>query len=114
VRSLVGDAIVVRDVAAALQLRRTGTRAALVTIDGTVFHADGRVEGGQGDELWAGMLESKREARELVGEIEKLESVVTGLLEGLLASRHEIALVGRALDAARQEASRARSRGADG
>jgi len=104
VRSLVGDAIVVSDVAHALELRRTGTRAALVTVDGTVFHADGRVEGGQGDELWAGMLESKREARELAGEIEKLESVVTGLLEGLLASRHEIASVGRALDAARQEA----------
>jgi chromosome segregation protein len=103
VRWLVGDAIVVRDMPMALKLRQAGTLSALVTREGTVLHADGRIEGGEGDELWAGMLESKREARELTGEIERLESVVRGLAETLQASRKEIAEVGRALDLARQD-----------
>jgi chromosome segregation protein len=103
VRCLVGDAMVVQDVATALKLRQSGARAPLVTVDGTVLHADGRIEGGQGDELWAGLLESKREARELGVAIEQQEVVVARLLEALLASRQEIAEVGRALDIARQD-----------
>jgi|HubBroStandDraft_1064217.scaffolds.fasta_scaffold14568_1 chromosome segregation protein len=103
VRCLVGDAIVARDVAMARELRRSGTRAPIVTVDGTVFHPDGRVEGGQGDDLSAGMLEGKREARELAAEIERLEPIVADLLEALLASRDEIAAIGRTLDACRQD-----------
>ncbi len=48
VRSLVADAIAVKDLAAARRLRDTGVSATLVTLDGAVLHADGRVEGGQG------------------------------------------------------------------
>jgi chromosome segregation protein len=103
VRSIVGDAWVVSDMPAALRLREAGARSKVVTLAGTVLCADGRVEGGQGDELSAGMLEGKREARELAGEILRLEEAVQGVVEALDASRMEAAQVGRALDLARQE-----------
>ncbi len=72
VRAVVGDALVVRDLACARRLRTAGVGAALVTLDGAVLHADGRIAGGQGDELAAGVLESKRAARELAVEIERM------------------------------------------
>ncbi|HEY5146909.1 MAG TPA: chromosome segregation protein SMC, partial [Polyangiaceae bacterium] len=62
------------------------------------------VEGGQGDAVAAGMLESKREARELVKELERLDAVVTERLQALQASRAEITQAGTALDRARHEA----------
>jgi chromosome segregation protein len=103
VRCLIGEAIVASDVSMALELRRTGIRAPIVTVGGAVLHPDGRIEGGQGDELSAGMLDSKREARELAGEIERLESLLAGRLDALAATRHEIGEAGRMLDASRQE-----------
>jgi len=103
VRGIVGDAIVVRDLASARALRGSGVRAALVTLEGAVFHADGRIAGGQGDAVAAGMLESKREARELAKEIERLDRVVTHCLEAHQLTRGEIAEAGAALDRARQE-----------
>lgn len=103
VRCLIGDAIVAKDVTMALALRQAGTRAPIVTVDGTVLHRDGRIEGGQGDDLSAGMLQAKREARELASEIERLEPLLAGLLAALAASREQIAEIGRALDASRQE-----------
>ncbi|MDP8998619.1 MAG: chromosome segregation protein SMC [Myxococcota bacterium] len=104
VRSLVGDALVVRDIACARRLRDGGIRTALVTLDGAVLYEDGRIAGGQGDAVAAGMLESKREARELAKEIDRLESVVTHRLDALQLSRAEIAQTGAALDRARHEA----------
>src|SRR4029077_981474 len=104
VRAVVGDAIVVRDLAGARRIREAGIGGVLVTLDGTVTHPDGRIEGGQGDQLAAGMLESKREARELIKELERLDVVVTGHHQALSASRTEIATTGVALDRARQEA----------
>jgi chromosome segregation protein len=103
VRALVGDAVVVADLASAIRLRDAGARAPLVTVDGAVLHADGRIAGGQGDAVAAGMLESKREARELAKEIERLEVVATHRFEALQISRGEIAAVGAALDSARHE-----------
>ncbi len=104
VRSLVGDAVVVRDLAAARRLRGEGVRAVLVTLDGSVLHGDGRVEGGSGDHVAAGMLDGKREARLLATEIERLDTLVTSRLHALQASRAEIAQTGTALDRARHEA----------
>jgi chromosome segregation protein len=104
VRALVGDAIVVRDLVGARRIREAGTAAAMVTLDGTVLHADGRVEGGQGDTVAAGILESKREARELVKELAALDALVTSHLQAFHASRAEIVQVGAALDRARHEA----------
>ncbi len=103
VRSLIGDAIVAKDVTMALALRKAGTRAPIVTLGGTVLHADGRIEGGQGDDLSAGMLEGKREARELASEIERLGPLLAGLQASLATSREQIAEIGRTLDASRQD-----------
>ncbi len=104
VRSLVGDAMVAADLAAARAMRDGGARATIVTTDGTVLHADGRVSGGQGDDLAAGMIEAKREARELAEAITRLDHAVACRLEALQKSRIEIAQTGTALDKARQEA----------
>lgn len=104
VHALVGDALVVCDFDAARRLRDGGVRAALVTVDGTVLHEDGRISGGQGDEVAAGVLDSKREARELAEEIQRLDVVVAHRLEVLQASRVELARTGTALDLARQQA----------
>jgi chromosome segregation protein len=104
VRALVGDAIVVRDLAGARRMREAGTAAPLVALDGAVLHADGRVEGGQGDAVAAGMLESKREARELVKELDRLDAVVTDHLRAFHASRAEIGQASAALERARHEA----------
>jgi chromosome segregation protein len=104
VRALVGDAIVVRERACAVRLREAGTLAPLVSLDGTVLHADGSVSGGQGDELAAGMIDGKREARELAEAIERLDQTVTHRLEALQASRVELAQTGAAVDKARHEA----------
>ena len=104
VRSLVGEAVVVRDRACALHLRQAGVQVAIVTLDGTVLHADGSVSGGQGDELAAGMIDGKRETRELAEAIERIDHVVTQRLAALQASRVELARTGAALDKARHEA----------
>jgi chromosome segregation protein len=104
VRALVGDAILVGDRADAQKLRAAGTLAPIVTLDGTVLHPDGRVSGGQGDALAAGMIDGKREARELSETIGLLDVAVTNRLAALQASRAAIAQVGAALDRARQEA----------
>ncbi len=104
VRSLVGDAIVVRDAFVAARLRHAGTQAPLVALDGTVWRADGSVSGGQGDDLAAGMLDGKREARELVNEIERIDAVVSGCVMALQATRAELARTGQELDKARHEA----------
>jgi len=104
VRALVGDAVVVSDLASARRLRDVGIRAVLVTLDGSVLYADGRLEGGSGDRVASGMLEAKREARILAGEVEQLDAVVTAKLEEFHGSRAELAQTGTALDRARQEA----------
>ncbi|MDP9036819.1 MAG: chromosome segregation protein SMC [Myxococcota bacterium] len=104
VRALVGDALVVPDLACARRLRDDGVRVPLVTLDGAVVYADGRIAGGQGDAVAAGVLDSKREARELVKEIERLEAVVSCRVTALQGSRGEMAQIGASLDRARQEA----------
>jgi chromosome segregation protein len=104
VRTLVGDAWVVRDAAVAARIRATGVRATLVTLDGCVLHPDGRIEGGQGDQVAAGMLESKREARQLARDVEDLETRSSAQLEVLQTTRNEIAQTTAALDRARHEA----------
>ena len=104
VRALVGDALVVRDQACAMRLRAAGVIGTLVTLGGTVLHADGSLSGGQGDDLAAGMIDGKRETRELSEAIARLDVEVTAHLEALQASRAELAQTGAALDKARHEA----------
>jgi chromosome segregation protein len=104
VQSLVGDAVVVETLEQARALRETVCTAAIVTRAGTVLHADGRVSGGQGEELAAGMLETKRETRELHGEVERLEILVGERLAAHQATRGAIGETTGALERARQKA----------
>jgi chromosome segregation protein len=105
VRSLVGDALVVRDVEAAMRLRGR-VDAPLVTLGGTVVYPDGRISGGTGEEVVAHMLDTKRELRELSGEVEKLDLLVTERLTAHQALRANISEASAALERARQEAHR--------
>ncbi len=108
VRALVGEAIVVRDAAAALRVRDAiaGGRAAppIVTLAGTVIFADGRVVGGSGDDVAAARLDEKRELRELAEHIATLDAVATTRLEAHQAIRGEIAETQAMLDQARNQA----------
>ncbi len=104
IHALVGDAIVVRDVEVARAVRAAVHDACVVTLDGTVLFPDGRIAGGTGEELAAGMLESKRETRELGEEVERLDLVVTERLGAHQALRGKIAETQAALDHARQAA----------
>jgi chromosome segregation protein len=106
VRSLVGDVIVVRDLAVGLRLRSAGLSCAMVTVDGAVLHGDGRIEGGQGDTVTAGMLESKREARKLTHDIESVDRVVSSHRAALQALRGDLAGTLAELERVRQEAHR--------
>jgi len=76
VRALVGSAVLVQDSATAKRLSERGADADLVTLDGTVFHRDGRITGGSGDALAEGMLDQKREIRELESTVAQRENDV--------------------------------------
>jgi chromosome segregation protein len=102
-RAVVGDAIVVEDVGAALEARRA-TEATVVTRDGTVFHADGRVSGGTGEEAGAHMLDVRREMRELGDEVARLELLVAERLARHQSLRTQIGETQGALERARQQA----------
>src|SRR6185437_12089726 len=103
VHALVGDAIVVRDVATARMLR-TQTTAPIVTVEGTVVHADGRVAGGTGEDVAAGMLDANREIRELGLEVQRLDALVTERLAHHQGLRAAIGETQAALDRARHQA----------
>jgi chromosome segregation protein len=104
VRSLVGDAVVVATAADAIRLSKEGAGRTLVALDGTVVHADGRVSGGSGDAVAAGMIEQKREMRELHDVVAVKGDEVTKLLEKQHGIRLRLTEVGTAVDRARSEA----------
>src|SRR4029453_4018251 len=74
------------------------------SLDGTVLRADGRISGGSGDAVAAGMIEQKREMRELHEVVAKKSDEVTALLEAQQALRLRMTEVGTALERARTEA----------
>jgi chromosome segregation protein len=107
VRALVGDAVLVEDASQAQRLRAHGLSSDVVTLDGTVFHADGRVTGGAGDAFASGLLENKREMR-------GLEELVMGLSmqartrgDDLADKRERLSQLRRALDQAKAQAHEA-------
>ncbi|HEY2518263.1 MAG TPA: chromosome segregation protein SMC, partial [Polyangiaceae bacterium] len=104
VRALVGDALVVADLTAAYAVRSEAPTTPVVTVDGTVLHPDGRVSGGTGEELAAGMLSSNREMRELGEEVQRLDALVTERLARHQALRQAIGETQGALDRARHQA----------
>ena len=80
VRLLTGDAVLVASEDIATELRRAGDRRTMVTLDGTVFHADGRISGGTGDAVAAGLLQQKMQLRELRQTVAIKDREVDGLL----------------------------------
>jgi chromosome segregation protein len=104
VRALVGDAVVVRTAGAAIELAASGAGVTLVSLDGTVVRPDGTVSGGAGDAVAAGMLEQKREIRELHEIVGKLGAEVTAVLEAQQAERQRMAELTAAVDKARSDA----------
>jgi chromosome segregation protein len=103
VRALVGDAVLVEDVATALAIR-SEVDAVVVTRDGAVFHSDGRVSGGSGDEAGAHMLDVRRELRELGDEVSRLDALVSERLAHHQSLRTQIGETQGKLERARQQA----------
>jgi chromosome segregation protein len=103
VQSLVGDAIVVADLAAARALTDHVYSAPIVTLDGTVLFPDGSIAGGTGEEVAVGMLETKREMRELGLAMTRLDARANEALAAHHALRQAISETQGALDAARQK-----------
>jgi chromosome segregation protein len=91
---LLGDVVVVRDLASGLALwRRNGFFNTLVTPDGEVIDPMGVVSGGSAESLEASLLAQRRMIRELAAEIESLESELGLRRAALAASSAETALV---------------------
>jgi len=104
VRALVGDALVVRSTQAAVRLAAKAEGATLVSLDGTVVRPDGTISGGAGDAVAAGLLEQKREIRELHEVVAKLSDQVTELLDSQQAERTRLSEITAAVDKARSDA----------
>ena len=102
--ALVGHAVVVDTAATAVRLSRLGAEVPLVALDGTVVRPGGRISGGSGDAVAAGMIEQKREMRELHEWVARKSDEVTALLEAQQALRLRMTEVGTALERARTEA----------
>ena len=101
VRALLGDALLVESDDAALALRAGGESRTLVTRGGFVFEHDGTIRGGRGEELAAGLLEGKRERKELEVLVPQLEERARAADEQKISSKATLAEATAALDSAR-------------
>jgi chromosome segregation protein len=105
VRHLLGDAVLVQDLAAAVAVHReTGFDGVLVTLEGEVLRADGTLTGGRGEDAGEHMLEVKRETRALHAEVADLDAQLTEAVRIHGELRHGIAERQAELDGARTEA----------
>jgi chromosome segregation protein len=74
VRLLLGDVVIVQDLAAARAYSEAGGPACtLVTQDGEVFRPDGTIVGGEREGAAVGALQKKREIAELAAEVARVE-----------------------------------------
>jgi chromosome segregation protein len=95
---LLGDVLVVENLQRALELwRETHTTKTIVTLDGEVVDPHGVVSGGS-RESSVGVLEQKREIRELGAVVLKLEADMQGALDRHVATKRELAEAARALE----------------
>ena len=102
VRAVLGDIVVAKDFEAARRIEAAVQARAVVTLDGEVLYADGRIAAGEREQIAAGMLDSKRETRELADVVSRLDVVVSELVARHQSLRASIGETGAALDAARQ------------
>jgi chromosome segregation protein len=72
---LLGNVLVVRDLPSAQALRQNGNHTALlVTLAGELLGPEGRLTGGEGEEVGTHLLQVKREIRELADLVVKLDN----------------------------------------
>ena len=96
---LLGDVLVVEDLERALALwRETRTTKTIVTLEGEVIDPHGVVTGGSRESALAGVLEQKREIRELEAVMQRLDADVEAALGRHVAKKQATADLGRARD----------------
>ncbi|HTB57560.1 MAG TPA: AAA family ATPase, partial [Polyangia bacterium] len=96
---LLGDVLVVEDLERALALwRETRTSKTIVTLEGEVIDPHGVVTGGSRESALAGVLEQKREIRELEAVMQRLDADVEAALGRHVAKKQAAADLGRARD----------------
>jgi chromosome segregation protein len=91
---LMGDVVVVEDLRRALELwRETKTTKTIVTLEGEVIDPQGVVTGGARESATAGVLEQKREIRELEEVVARLEQDTQAALSRHVEKKQELAAV---------------------
>jgi chromosome segregation protein len=96
---LLGDVVVVENLRRALELwRETQTSKTIVTLEGEVIDPQGVVTGGARESAVAGVLEQKREIRELEEVVAKLETDTQAALERHVGKKQDLALVTEELE----------------
>jgi chromosome segregation protein len=98
---LLGDVLVVEDLERALALwRETRTEKTIVTLEGEVIDPRGVVTGGSRESALTGVLEQKREIRELEAVMERLDADVEAALGRQVERKQAAAAIGQELEAA--------------
>ncbi len=103
-RTLLGDVALAEDDAAARATLAAGHTGRVVTLAGAVHAPDGSVVGGAGNAVAEGLVEHKREMRELHEAVSERSDRVSSLLETQAAARATLSDTGAELDRARNEA----------
>ncbi|HQB43852.1 MAG TPA: chromosome segregation protein SMC, partial [Polyangiaceae bacterium] len=96
--ALVGDALLVENTDTARSLRSQGVQATLVTVEGTVYHRDGRISGGAGDEVAAALVQQKLRLREMRQQVVEQEKRADTALASHESLRKEILELGDQLE----------------
>jgi chromosome segregation protein len=102
-KRLLGQTVVVDDLARALALHRQGVTDRLVTLDGDVVEGDGVVAGGSRDAQGAGVLAQKREIRDLEDIVGTLEHELSEATTRLVTAKAELKQVTKALEGLRTQ-----------
>jgi chromosome segregation protein len=98
---LLGDVLVVEDLERALTLwRETHTTRTIVTLEGEVIDPKGVVTGGSRESALTGVLEQKREIRELEQVMARLDADLEAALARQIERKQSAADLSRALDEA--------------
>jgi chromosome segregation protein len=96
---LLGDVLVVEDLERALALwRETHTTKTIVTLEGEVIDPQGVVTGGSRESALTGVLEQKREIRELEQVMERLDADLQSALSRQIERKQAAADLSRALE----------------
>ncbi|HVR62081.1 MAG TPA: chromosome segregation protein SMC [Polyangia bacterium] len=96
---LLGDVLVVENLQKAIALwRETRTDKTIVTLDGEVVDPHGVVTGGSRESATAGVLEQKREIRELEAVVARLDTDYQAALARHVDVKQQLGDVGRAIE----------------